>query len=79
LKNGSTWRDGQWTESIAGGDKEFVLKTKARLGLKAVGRKMSGKNSNFEQRESPIPYMPLFTLEKCGLSSENSYFWYVYH
>jgi hypothetical protein len=25
-------------------------------------------------RESPIPYMPLFDFEKCGLSSESSYF-----
>jgi REP element-mobilizing transposase RayT len=75
LKNGSNKRDGQWTESIAVGDKEFVLETKARLGAKAVGRKISGENGNYELRESPIPYMPLFTLEKCVLSSENSYFW----
>ncbi len=78
LRNGSNKRDGQWTESIAVGDKEFVLETKARLGTKAVGRKISGENGNDELRESPIPYRPLFTLEKCGLSSENSYYWDVF-
>jgi hypothetical protein len=46
LKNGSNKRDAQWTESIAVGDKEFVLATKARLGAKAVGRKMSGENGS---------------------------------
>jgi hypothetical protein len=51
-----------------------MLETKARLGAKAVGRKISGQNGNFELRESQIPYGPLFTLEKCGLNSENSYF-----
>ena len=74
----SFWKWQQWTESIAVGDKEFVLETTARLGVKAAGRKISGKNGNYELRESPIPYMLLFTLEKCGLSSENRYFWHVF-
>jgi hypothetical protein len=45
LKNESNRRDGQcqWTESIAVGDKEFVLETEARIGAKAVGRKVSEK------------------------------------
>jgi hypothetical protein len=77
LKNGSNKRDGQWTESIAVGDKEFVLATKARIGAKAVGRKITGVNGNYELRESQIPYRPLFALEKCRLSSENSYIWKV--
>jgi putative transposase len=77
LKNGSNKREAKWSESIAVGDKEFVLETKARLGVKAVGRKISGKNRNYELREPQIPYSPLFPLEKCGISSENSYFWDV--
>ena len=43
LKSGSNKRDKKWTESIAAGDKEFVLDTKAKLGAKAVGRKVEGK------------------------------------
>ncbi len=38
LKNGSNIRDTKWTESIAVGDKEFVLKTQTNLGAKAIGR-----------------------------------------
>jgi len=49
-------------ESFAVGDKEFVVETKARLGEMAVGWKISGRNGNYELRESPIPYRPLFTL-----------------
>jgi len=78
LKNGSNKREAKWSESIAVGDKEFVLETKARLGAKAVGRKISGEEGNYELREPKIPYGPLFTLEKSSLSSENSYYWDVY-
>jgi len=52
LKNRSNQRDAKWTKSIAVGDKEFVLDTKAKLGAKAVGRKVSGENGNYELRES---------------------------
>jgi putative transposase len=79
LTDGSNKRDAQWTESIAVGDKEFVLETRARLGAKGVGRKMTGQNGYYELRESSIPYSHLFAHEKCGLSSENSYFWDVFH
>jgi hypothetical protein len=50
LKNGSNRRDGQWTESIAVDDKEFVLETKARLGVKVIGRKISEEFGNYELR-----------------------------
>jgi putative transposase len=79
LKNGSNKRDARRTESIAVGDKEFVLKTKARLGAKAIGRKISWKNWNYELREPQIPYNPLLTFEKCGLSSENGYYRDISH
>jgi len=75
LKSGSNKRDKKWTESIAAGDKEFVLDTKAKLGAKAVGRKVEGEKGNYELRKSRVPYSPLFTPEKFALSSENSYFW----
>jgi putative transposase len=75
LKNGSNKRDAKWTKSIAVGDKEFELDTKAKLEAKAVSRKVSGENGNYELKESQIPYSPLFAPEKCALSSENSYFW----
>ena len=41
LKNGSNSRDTQWMESIAVGNKEFVLNTKTELGVAAIDRKTS--------------------------------------
>jgi hypothetical protein len=50
LKNSCNQRDAKWTESIAacpvksvfsfnwGGDNEFMMETKAKLGAKAMGR-----------------------------------------
>ncbi len=49
------------------------------ISAKGVGRKITGENSQYELREPQIPYSPLFTFEKCGLSNENSYFWDVFH
>jgi hypothetical protein len=79
LKTGSNKRKAQWTESIAVGNKDFVMETKARLGAKGVVRKITGESSQYELREPQIPYSPLIALEKCGLSDENSYFWDVFH
>jgi REP element-mobilizing transposase RayT len=44
LKNGSNIRDTKWTESIAVGDKEFVLRTQTNLGAKAIGRNVIKRN-----------------------------------
>jgi hypothetical protein len=40
LKNRSNQCDAKWTESIAVGDKEFVMETKAKLGAKTIGRRV---------------------------------------
>jgi hypothetical protein len=37
-----------WTESIAFGDKEFVMETKAKLGAKAIGRKELKNKEGYE-------------------------------
>jgi hypothetical protein len=42
---------------------------------KFLSQKISGQNGQFELSEPKIPYSPLFALEKCSLSSENSCFW----
>jgi hypothetical protein len=39
MKNGLNQRDAEWTESIAVGDKEFVMEAKAKPGAKAIGRR----------------------------------------
>ena len=68
MKNGSNQRDAKWTESIAVGDKEFVMETKAKLGAKAIGRRELENNEGYELKEPQSPYTPVFTLKKCTLS-----------
>ena len=52
LKNGTNQRDSKWTQSIAVGDKEFVMETKAKLGAKAIGRKGMTDIEGYELKES---------------------------
>jgi hypothetical protein len=52
LKIGSNQRDAKWTESIAVGDKEFVMETKAKLGAKGIGRR---ELENIEEYELKGP------------------------
>jgi putative transposase len=44
LQEASRLRDGKWTESVAVGSKEFVTATKEKLGFKAKGREVVGRN-----------------------------------
>jgi hypothetical protein len=73
--NGCNKRDKKWTESIAVGDMDFVLKTKAELGAKGIGRKIIENNTGFELREPQEPYTPVFDPQNISLSSENAYTW----
>jgi putative transposase len=77
LKNGPNQRESKWTESIAVGDKEFVMETKAKLGAKAIGRRGLENDQGYELREPQNPYNPLFTHEKTALSLKNDYGWKV--
>jgi hypothetical protein len=77
LKNGSNQRDVKWTESIAVGDKEFVMETKAKLGAKAIGRRELENNDGYELKEPLSPYNRVFDHEKCSLRLKNDYIWQV--
>jgi REP element-mobilizing transposase RayT len=78
LKARSNTREAKWTESIAVGDREFVMQTQAKLGEKAIGRKAIGGNDVFELRESQSPYNSLFDPKKHSLRHDNSCFWNCY-
>jgi REP element-mobilizing transposase RayT len=77
LKSGLNQRDGKWTESIAVGDKDFVMQTKAKLGAKAMGRRALENNEGFELRESQSPYNDVYDPEKSPLRLKNDYFWQI--
>ena len=71
MKNGSNKRDAKWTESLAVGNKEFVMETKAKLGAKTMGRRAIENNEGYELRESQSPYSHVFAPEKCFLRLKN--------
>ena len=73
LNNQSNKRETKWTESIAVGDIEFVIKTQEKLGAKAVGRKVFESNGVYELKEPKPSYNDLFSHEKRALSLENGY------
>ena len=73
MKNGSDQRDAKWTESIAVGDKEFVMETKAKLGAKAIGRKELENNEGYELKEPQSPYNRVFDPGKCSLRLKNDH------
>ena len=77
LKNGSTQRDAKWTQSIAVGDKEFVMETKAKLGAKVIGRRGMKNVEGYELKEFQSPYNRVFDPEKCSLSLKNAHLWRV--
>jgi hypothetical protein len=63
------------TESIVVGDEAFVTETKKALGAMAIGRSAVGKDTDFQLRESFVPYNALFAFEKDVLRAENRHPW----
>jgi len=61
IKEGNNIREKKWTQGIAVGGKEFVEMVKDRLGYKAIGRKISGADGDFELKENVSPYGVSFT------------------
>ena len=75
LQNGLNHRDSKWTESIAVGDKEFVMQTKAKLEIRAIGRREAKNDEGYELKEAQSPYNSAFGPEKFSLRLKNSYSW----
>jgi hypothetical protein len=71
----SNQRDAKWTQSIAVGDEEFVMETKAKLGAKAIGRRKMKNIEGYELRDSQNPYNRVFDPEKCGLRLKTDHIW----
>lgn len=78
LKEGSSVREAEWTESIAVGSKAFVEATQEKLGIKAKGRKVVGNSEGYELRERQSSYDDVFDPKKGTLRLKNAYFWNVY-
>ena len=75
LKEGSHLRDEKWTESIAVGSETFVTATKEKLGFKAKGREVIGRDGRYQLREPRAPYKGIIGHENAVLRPQNEYPW----
>jgi len=57
-----------------GGDKDFVMETKAKPGAKALFRTALPNNDDYEIREAQSPYKHSFDPENSLLRLKNDYF-----
>ena len=60
-----------------GGDKEFVMATKAKLRAKVLGRGELENNGGYELKEPQNPYNRDFDPEKCSLRLKNDHIWQI--
>jgi putative transposase len=70
-------RQPRWTESVAVGSERFVENTKEKLGTRAMGRQIIGRNGSYDLREIKTPYDVDFRPKNIDLSAENTYYWDV--
>lgn len=76
LTGGSIERESCWTESVAVGHRKYIEEVKARLGIKAIGRKIREQGGTLlALREHSPAYNADFGIEKGCLSLQNTYFW----
>jgi putative transposase len=69
-------REPRWTESIAVGSQNFIEETKAKLGIKAKGRRIEGYPDELSVlKEESAPYNAFFDTENEALSAENAFYW----
>ncbi len=70
-------RESKWTRSVAVGGKEFVEKTKDRLGYRAEGRKVVKSGEDYQLCERQASYIANSGHKKVTLSNDNTYLWNV--
>jgi len=75
LGDGRKGREGEWTGSIAVGNRPFVEKVKALLGFRAKGRKIIRSGEGYQVREAPARYNEFLGAEKEDIGPENTYSW----
>lgn len=69
-------REPCWTESIAVGSKNFIEETKAKLGIRAKGRRTEGHPDElWALKEEGAFYNAVFGTEYEALSTENAFSW----
>ena len=56
LKKSKVVRESRWTQSIAVGDKSFLVQIKEQLRIRAKGRKIYGSEDEYQLREGQTDY-----------------------
>jgi hypothetical protein len=57
--------------------KEFVMKTKVKLGVRTIGRGEMERSEGYDLKEVQIPYNRVFDPEKCSLRLKTDYYWRI--
>ena len=76
IAEATSFREPCWTESIAVGSKDFIVKTQLTLGIHAKGRRvMENSGGRCFLREETVPYSTDFEPKNEVLTLENSFYW----
>jgi len=70
LEKSKVFRETKWTQSIAVGNRSFLEQIKDRLGIRAKGRKIQGKEGEYQLCEGQSDYGGWHDLD-----NENSFHW----
>ena len=79
LANGASYRQAQWTESIAAGSISFLEGIKDKLGILTKGRRIIENDSELQLREETGIYNTVFDGKKENIEPLNAYFGDVIH
>ena len=60
------------------GSEEFIAKTRAKLGIRAKGRRVRGHEEAYELREPSALYRSYFGVKNADIGPKNTYYWKVY-
>jgi len=60
------------------GSEEFIAKTRAKLGIRAKGRRVRGHEEAYELREPSALYGGHFGAKNDDIGPENTYYWNNY-
>jgi putative transposase len=75
LENKGYKRDDRWSGSVAVGSESFVRTMKAKLGIRAKGRKMIGEEDSYSLKESQSSYISNLGDKNAALRTKNIYYW----
>ena len=68
LKADKIQRESCWSQSVAVGEKQFVIGIKSQLASKALGRKTQSLDDGFQLREELMPYIADFDAQNNNIT-----------